>query len=183
MTRLSLEGNELSDVSLIAGLTNLKWLRLDNNNISDVSPIANLTNLTWLAVDRKQHSDLSPLEGLRKKIKVFWSGNPGIPKDGGPNIEGPWLWVLLPDTGLEHGVLDLLSDASGGTVTELADCYHGATVGKPVGDEVWVSHKLPSTGQNNIGDMLTTSYSSIRGYLRYCILIFATGTGHNVVRR
>ena len=152
LNRLSLEGNDISDISPLAGLTNLKWLNLNNNEISDISPILGLTNLTWLAVDRNNISDLSPLEGLRKKIKIFWSGNPGIPK-GGPKIEGPWLWVLLPDTGLERGA-DVLSDASGGTVTELAVATNGATAGKPVGDEVWVSHKLPSEVQNNIGDML-----------------------------
>ena len=152
LTRLNLEGNDISDISSLAGFANLKWLNLANNEISDISPILGLTNLTWLAVDRNNISDLSPLEGLRRKIKIFWSGNPGIPK-GGPKIEGPWLWVLLPDTGLERGA-DVLSDASGGTVTELAVATNGATAGKPVGDEVWVSHKLPSEVQNNIGDML-----------------------------
>ena len=152
LTRLGLEHNDIPDISPLARLTNLKWLNVNDNNISDVSPILGLTNLTWLAVDRNNISDLSPLEGLRKKIKLFWSGNPGIPK-GGPKIEGPWLWVLLPDTGLEHGA-DVLSDASGGTVTELAVATNGATAGKPVGDEVWTSHGLPSDPQNNIGEML-----------------------------
>ena len=147
LARLNLEHNDISDISPLAGLTNLKWLNLNNNEISDISPmvlsvILGLTNLTWLAVDRNNISDLSPLEGLRKKIKIFWSGNPGIPKEGGPKIEGPWLWVLLPDTGLERGA-DVLSDASGGTVTELAVATNGATAGKPVGDEVWVSHTTP----------------------------------------
>ena len=152
LTRLGLEDNDISNISPIAGLTNLKWLRIDNNDISDVSPILSLTNLTWLAVDRNNISDLSPLEELHKKIEVFWSGNPGIP-EGGPKIEGPWLWVLLPDTRLESGA-DLLSDASGGTMTELAVATNGATAGKPVGDKVWVSHILPSEPQNNIGEML-----------------------------
>ena len=126
--------------------------RFGRQRISDASPLAGLTNLTWLAVDRNNISDLSPLEELRKNITVTFSDNPGFPK-GGPKIEGPWLWVLLPDTGLERGA-DVLSDASGGTVTELAVATNGATAGKPVGDEVWVSHKLPSEVQNNIGDML-----------------------------
>ncbi|RKU08597.1 hypothetical protein C6502_14770 [Candidatus Poribacteria bacterium] len=172
LTRLGLENNDISDVSPLAGLTNLKWLRLDNNDISDVSPIANLTNLTWLAVDRNNISDLSPLEELRKKIKVFWSGNPGIPKDGGPNIEGPWLWVLLPDTGLKHGV-DVLSDVSGGTVTELAVATNGATVGKLVGDEVWVSDKLPSGVQNNIGDMLQLPASPFSGVIYGTVFLYS----------
>ena len=49
---------------------------------------------------------------------------------------------------------DLLSAASGGTVTELAVATNGATAGKPVGNEVWTSHRLPPEPQNNIGEML-----------------------------
>ena len=172
LIRLGLENNDISDISPIAGLTNLKWLRLDNNDISDVSPIANLTNLTWLAVDRNNISDLSPLEGLRKKIKLFWSGNPGIPKDGGPNIEGPWLWVVLPDRKLDSNT-DLLSEASGGTITELAVAANGATVGKPVGEEVWVSHKLPSGVQNNIGDMLQLPASPFSGVIYGTVSLYS----------
>ena len=153
LTRLGLHDNDISDISPLAGLTNLKWLDLENNEISNVSPILGLTNLTWLSVSRNNISDLSPLEGLREKITVFWAENPGIPK-GGPKIEGPWLWVLLPGAELESGGADLLSEASGGTVTELAVATNGATAGKPVGDDVWTSHRLPSEPQNNIGEML-----------------------------
>ena len=153
LERLGLNQNDISDISPIAGLTNLKWLNLSVNNISDVSPILNLTNLTWLSVERNNISDLSPLMGLREKIKLFWAGNPGLP-EGGPKIEGPWLWVLLPGLELEPDGVDLLSAASGGTVTELAVATNGARVGNPVGDAVWISHRLPSEPQNNIGEML-----------------------------
>ena len=172
LTRLGLHHNDISDISPLAGLTNLKWLRLDDNEISDVSPILGLINLTWLAIDRNNISDLSPLEELRKKIKVFWSGNPGIPKDGGPNIEGPWLWVVLPDRSLDSNT-DLLSEVSGGTVTELGIATRGATVGKPVGDEVWVSHKLPSGVQNNIGDMLQLPSSPFSGVIYGTVSLYS----------
>ena len=172
LTRLGLHDNEISDLSPLAGLTNLKWLDLENNEISNVSPILGLTNLTWLSVDRNNISDLSPLEELRKKIKLFWSGNPGIPKDGGPNIEGPWLWVVLLDRDLDSNT-DLLSEASGGTVTELAVATRGATVGKPVGDEVWVSHKLPSGVQNNIGDMLQLPSSPFSGVIYGTVSLYS----------
>ena len=151
LTRVNLEENNIVDISPLAALTNLKWLNLSRNDISDVSSLLGLTNLTWLAVDQNNISDLSPLEELRKKIELSWSGNPGIPK-GGPKIEGPWLWVVLPDTELSSR--DLLSEASGGTVTELAVATNGATAGNPVGAEVWASHRLPSEPQNNIGEML-----------------------------
>ena len=53
--------------------------------------------------------------------------------------------------------MDLLSEASGGTVTEVEVATHGATEGKQVGDDVWTSHRLPPTGRANIEDMLQRS--------------------------
>ena len=154
LTRLGLHHNDISDISPVAGLTNLKWLRISDNDISDVSLIARLTNLTWLAVDRNNISDLSSLDGLRENIKLIWHGNPTFPTDA-PKIEGPWLWVVLPGTA-ENDLndTDWLSEASGGKVTEVGVATHGATEGKSVGDSVWISHRLPPTGQNNILDML-----------------------------
>ena len=153
LTRLGLENNDISDISSLARLTNLKWINLSHNDISDVSPIMGLTNLTWLNVGENQISNLSLLEELRENITtLLWHGNPALPK-GGPKIEGPWLWVLLSDVGVSKSE-DLLSEASGGTVTELTVATNGATAGKPVGDEVWTSHSLPSEPQNNIGEML-----------------------------
>ena len=162
LTRLSLEDNDISDISPLAGLTNLKWLNASINQISDVSPILGLTNLTWLNVARNQIADLAPLQGLREKITLIWLGNPAIPKEGGPKIEGPWLWVVFPDaeSDFDNGT-DLLSKASDGTVTEAEIATHGATEGKSVGDAVWTSHSLPPTG-NNISDMLRRpSYGSV----------------------
>ena len=154
LERLGLAGNEISDISPLASLTNLKWLNLEINEISDVSPLLRLTNLTWLSVSRNNISDLSVLEELSRRITtVFRAENPAIPK-GGPKIEGPWLWVLLPGLELEQGGGDLLSEASGGAMTELAVATNGARAGTPVGNEVWTYHRLPSKPQNNIGEML-----------------------------
>ena len=155
LKELYLAGEEVSDVSPLAGLTGLTRLGLSNNNISDISPLAGLTNLKWLAIHENEISDLSSLDGLRENIKLLWHGNPAFPK-GGPKIEGPWLWIVLPDTELSSSA-DLLSEASGGTVTEVEVATHGAVERKPVGDDVWTARKLPSTGENNIGDMLKRS--------------------------
>ena len=152
LTRLGLENNDVSDISAMAKLTQLEWIHLGRNNLSDISALAGLTNLKWLDVSHNQISDLSPLDGLRENIKLFLGGNPGF-SIGRPKIEGPWLWVQVSDTRLRDGA-DLLSEASGGTVTEIQIATHGATAGKPVGNQVWTSHKLPSEPQNNIGEML-----------------------------
>ncbi|MYE91678.1 hypothetical protein F4X33_22080, partial [Candidatus Poribacteria bacterium] len=157
LTRLDLHSNDISGISALAGLTNLKWLRLDRNTISDVSSLANLINLTWLSVYRNNIADLSPLDGIRENLTtLLWHGNPVFPK-GGPKIEGPWLWVVLPGTvGGRVENTDFLSEESGDEVTEVEIATHGATEGKSVGDAVWTSHRLPPSGVNNIEDMLNT---------------------------
>ena len=150
---LHLEGNDISDISLIAGLTQLEWLNLAHNDISDISPLAGLTNLNWLNVSRNQISNISPLDGLRENINtLLWHGNPAFSK-GGPKIEGPWLWIVLPDTELDNN-RDLLSEVTGGTVTEVEVATHGAAEGGFVGDDVWTYRRLPSAGHDNIEDML-----------------------------
>ena len=152
LKELYLVGNGISDISPIARLTGLERLDVRDNHISNISPLAGLTNLKWLGVDDNDISNFSPLDGLRANTKIVWHDNPGFPTEA-PKIEGPWLWVVLPDTRLDSGT-DLLSEASGGRVTEAGVATHGATLGKPVGDEVWTAHRLPPTGRDNIEDML-----------------------------
>ena len=152
LKELYLASNGISDISFIVGLTGLARLSLKSNDISDISPLAGLTNLKWMGVENNNISDFSPLDALRANTKIVWHDNPGYPK-GGPKIEGPWLWVGLPDTRLEIG-RDLLSEATGGRVTEERISTSGATVGEPVGEEVWITNILPSTDRNNIGNML-----------------------------
>ena len=165
LKELYLVGNEISDISPLRGLTGLTRVNLEENNIVDISPLAALTNLTWLNVARNQISNLSPLDGLRENIKLVWHDNPAFPTKA-PKIEGPWLWVVLPDTVGDHLTdTDLLSEVSESTVTEVEIATHGATAGKSVGDNVWTSHRLPSTGQDNILDMLKREirYGTIYG--------------------
>ena len=155
LKNLSLPANGISDISPLVRLTGLIRLNLESNEISDISPLAGLTNLKWLAVENNEIFDFSPLDGLRENIALIWHANPGFPK-GGPKIQGPWLWVLLSDAKLDSGT-DLLSETSGGTVTEVEIATHGAAEGQSVGDDVWASHRLPPAGRDNIEDMLQHS--------------------------
>ena len=152
---LSLEANgRISDISPLASLKNLKELTLTRNGIVDVSLLAGLHNLKHLQLERNNISDISPLDGLRENTKIFWFDNPGFPQ-GGPKIEGPWLWVLVSGSRFRDGV-DSLSQASDGAVTELAIATNGATEGNPVGINVWTSHKIASMEIGNINTMLST---------------------------
>ena len=152
LKELYLVDTGLTDISPVASLTGLNRLNIRLNQISDISPLAGLTQLKWVALDNNNISDFSPLEALRANTKIVWHDNPGYPK-GGSKIEGPWLWVNVPETRLEHDT-DLLSEATGGRVTEERIATNGAIVGKPVGGEVWIANILPSTDRNNIGVML-----------------------------
>ena len=153
LERLEIHNNKVSDVSSLAELSNLKWVGLSSNKVSDVSALAGLSNLEWLRLGNNAISDFSPLEGLPKSVTIIQYGNPGFPL-GGPKIEGPWLWVLVPG---EHlGSTDLLAEASEGIVMEQDIADHGATEGKSVGDSVWTPHKISPTGENNITEMTDT---------------------------
>ena len=154
LTELYFVANEIADISPLAGLTELTRLNLESNDILDVSPLAGLTNLKWVNASNNEISDFSPLDGLRENLKLLWHNNPAFPTDA-PKIEGPWLWVVLPDTKLKSDT-DLLSEASAGAVTEVEVATHGATAGKSVRDSAWTAHRLPPTGRNNIEDMLKT---------------------------
>ena len=158
LKELYLVANDISDISPLARLTGLERLNVHRNHISNISALAGLTNLKWLGVDNNNVSDFSPLGGLRANTKIDWHNNPGFPT-GGPKIEGPWLWAFVPDVRLDSGA-DLLAEASGGAVTEVEVSTRGATIGKPVGDNEWTSHKLPLTGWDNISDMLGSKVST-----------------------
>ncbi len=156
LTWMDLARNEISDVSPLATLSNLEWLNLQDNNISDISALARVTNLTWLNVSQNEISDLSPLDGLRPNLDFLSvSDNPYF-SPGGPKILGPWLWLLLPGAKLPSGK-DLLSEASGGALTELTVATHGATVGEAIGDSTWTLDTLPHQRKYNITDMLKDS--------------------------
>ncbi len=152
LENLNLEAGRILDILPLASLKNLKELNLPRNRISDVSPLAALHNLEKLQLRYNHISDISPLDGLREKTTIYWFGNPGFPQ-GGPKIEGPWLWVLVPGAGFSDGV-DLLSRVSDGAVTELGIATSGATEGRSVGENVWMSHKIAPVDGDNINAML-----------------------------
>ena len=71
LRRLSLGGNDISDVSVLSGLSNLEFLGLWNNRITDVSPLGNLTKLTQLNLSGNQLSTADALSGLTG-LKELW---------------------------------------------------------------------------------------------------------------
>ena len=67
--------NAISDVSALVGLTNLTALFLNGNSISDISPLADLKNLRRLSLGNNNISDISALEGLTNLTLLRLSHN------------------------------------------------------------------------------------------------------------
>ena len=64
LRRLWLQGNDIVDLSPLAGLTGLVELALDHNDIEDVSPLRNLLELKSLWLDSNRVSDILPLSNM-----------------------------------------------------------------------------------------------------------------------
>ena len=109
------------------------------------------------------------MERLRENITtLIWNDNPGFPKVG-PAIEGPWLWVVLPNTKLDSST-DLLSEASGGTVTETEIATHGAIEGSLSVMTCGPPANFRPTGWGNIDEMLQDAIEGVA--LRHCVPAF-----------
>ena len=152
LIELRLSKNIISDISPLARLIDLEELTLDENQISDISSLTGLINLKVLTLRENLIIDISSLERFSEHTYIALVGNPGVPK-GGPKIEGPWLWMLIPGNHLDS-VTDLLAEASNGLVTEHQIAAKGATEGKSVGNIQWTAHKIPSTGKQNLLEVL-----------------------------
>ncbi len=157
LERLDLPRNEIVDISPLSGLTGLRELYLHANRVSDVSSLAGLINLEWLDLRVNQIADISALDGLAARTYISWVKNPGAPI-GGPKIEGPWLWLPIPEKQFDNRT-DLLSEVSGGSVTEYQIATRGATEGKAVGNYEWAAHKISPVGTydgtiNNMSEMV-----------------------------
>ena len=67
--------NAITDISPLAGLTNLTYLYLGENAITDISPLAALTNLTNLVLYENTITDISPLTGLINLTHLYLRDN------------------------------------------------------------------------------------------------------------
>ena len=72
---LSLEGNNISDISPLAELTELQVLYLGFNQIKDISPLAGLSKLELLYLDGNKIEDVSPLEKITNLKRLYITMN------------------------------------------------------------------------------------------------------------
>lgn len=69
-------GGLITDISPLAGLSNLQALTIRENKITDVSPLAGMTNLFYLDISDNQITDVTPLASLVNLQRLYISNNP-----------------------------------------------------------------------------------------------------------
>lgn len=67
--QFALKGNQITDVTPLAELPNLRVINLNNNQIRDISPLGSLQHLEELRIANNQITDFSPVEN--KGIKTL----------------------------------------------------------------------------------------------------------------
>ncbi len=76
LRKLNVKGNNITSISVVAGMTELEELVVNNNHISDLAPVAGLTKLKHLDVhDQHAVTDVSPLAGLVNLERLVLRGN------------------------------------------------------------------------------------------------------------
>ena len=75
VTRLSLLGNQLTDVTGLEKLTQLETLYLTDNQLTDVKGLEKLTQLTKLSIGGNQLTNVTGLEKLTQLRELHLAGN------------------------------------------------------------------------------------------------------------
>ncbi|MEG4580668.1 leucine-rich repeat domain-containing protein [Microcoleus sp. MON1_C5] len=75
LTELSLDGNQITDLTPLSALTNLTSLYLNNNQITDITRLSALTNLTSLYLNNNQITDITGLSALTNLTFLYLNNN------------------------------------------------------------------------------------------------------------
>ena len=75
LENLQMPGQEIENLSPLAGLERLEVLHLPNNNIADLGPLASVDTLLWLEIRSNEVADLSPLASLPNLQTLDVDGN------------------------------------------------------------------------------------------------------------
>jgi hypothetical protein len=73
LVELQIGLNQITDLTPLVGLTKLEHVAIGGNQITDLTPLAGWTEMHTLGLDRNQITDLKPLAGL-KELKTLGLG-------------------------------------------------------------------------------------------------------------
>ncbi len=95
LRNLRVQGNNISDISSIVDLINIGGLEIYDNEITDISPIAGFAKLHWLSMSNNPISDISPLANLKNLIGIRFNVEEGTdlsPISELTNLEDFFYW-------------------------------------------------------------------------------------------
>lgn len=103
------------DLTPLASLTELEYLEIFSTNVTDVSPLAGLTNLRDLNMTyNRKLKDISPLYDL-PNLERFWCGYTAVPQEqrdameaAHPNCEFDWVNQPTEGTWRKHSHYDTI---------------------------------------------------------------------------
>ena len=129
LTRLSLQGNDITDLSFLTDMTGLRNLDLGNGNSSlvDLTPLSALTELEWLGLPQSQISDLTPLSGLTKLEGLYCNGSWGNTAGSISDLSPLANLTSLTELSIPVGQITDLSPLSGMTKLSRLQLYGDIT--------------------------------------------------------
>ena len=84
LKKLIISDNSISDLSPIAALANLEELSAASNNISSLEPLAGLTSMWWLGIGSNPFTNIEPLRNLTNLTHLNLANNIGVIDDYSP---------------------------------------------------------------------------------------------------
>ncbi|GAB3815626.1 hypothetical protein GCM10028820_13510 [Tessaracoccus terricola] len=72
---LELTGSPVTDISGLAGATNLTWLSMAGSKVTDAGPLTQLARLTHVDMTDNQLTDVTAFSGLPALTRLFLAGN------------------------------------------------------------------------------------------------------------
>ncbi len=68
ISKLHLPGNQITDITLLSLLTNIRYLNLANNQITDITPLKELKHLDYLDLRHNPVHSPGTTETLKRKL-------------------------------------------------------------------------------------------------------------------
>ena len=75
LAEISMGDNHISDITVLGNMSQLTTLHLTNNEISDISPLTQLPELKELSIGRNKVSDISPLSEMTQLTGLYLSNS------------------------------------------------------------------------------------------------------------
>jgi Leucine-rich repeat (LRR) protein len=119
LTFFGLENHSVADLSLLAGLTNVTGLRLNGDAITNLTFLQNMPQLTSLSLEGNRITDLSPLAGLTNLESLYLRQNLLTNVNVLTNSDSIQGFPHLSSVYLSRNLLDLTSNSQAMTVVNI----------------------------------------------------------------